>query len=153
MNSLGDKMKDTTTAAKAAGHPLPRFAFQRITLSENGMMASTREYEVIRTANGARVSLYDGPWNYHEGTKREACLQARKEGDASFYNELARKFEELGLASWDGFSKSAYGVLDGTTFSFEAEMGDGKKIFACGSNAFPKNYGAFTDYLWNLVKS
>ena len=58
MSSLGDKMKDTT---KAAGGPLPQFTFQRITLSETGMMASTREYEVIRTDHGARVSLYDGP--------------------------------------------------------------------------------------------
>ena len=80
-------------------------------------------------------------------------LQARKEGDASFYSKLARKFEELGLASWDGFSKSASGVLDGTMFSFEAEMRDGSRISARGSNAFPQNYGAFTDYLWNLVHS
>lgn len=151
MSSLGDRMKDATT--KAAGGPLPQFAFQRITLSETGMMASTREYEVIRTDHGARVSLYDGPWNYHEGTKREACLQARKEGDASFYGKLAGKFGELDLASWDGFSKSASGVLDGTMFSFEAEMRDGTRISARGSNAFPQNYGAFTDYLWNLVHS
>ena len=150
MSSLGDKMKDTT---KAAGGPLPQFAFQRITLSETGMMASTREYEVIRTASGARVSLYDGPWNYHEGTKRESCLQARKEGDALFYSKLARKFAELGIASWDGFSGSNPHVLDGTMFSFEAELKNGSVIHAHGSNAFPQNYGAFTDYLWNLLKS
>ncbi len=150
MHTLGDKMKQATS--KAAGGNLPQFAFQRVTLSETGTMASTREYEAVRTENGARVSLYDGPWNYHEGTDREDCLQARKEGGGEFYLELAVKFRALGLSSWDGFSKNASGVLDGTMFSFEAVMQDGSVLHARGSNAFPENYVTFTDYLWNLVR-
>ena len=39
------------------------------------------------------------------------------------------------------------------TSGSEAEMRDGSRISARGSNAFPQNYGAFTDYLWNLVHS
>ena len=151
MNTLGNKIKEA--ASDKTGQAAPRFAFKRVTLSETGMMASTREYEAVRTAGGARVSLYDGPWNYHEGTKREDCLQARKEGGEAFYLELAAKFAALGIASWDGFSGSNPHVLDGTMFSFEAEMQDGSRLSAHGSNAYPNNYGAFTDYLWNLLKS
>ena len=149
MKELGEKMK---TAIRKDAPAEPRFAFERITLSETGMMASTREYEAVRTKDGARVSLYDGPWNYHDGTDREDCLQGRKEGGPAFYRELAQTFDQLGIASWNGFSKSADGVLDGTMFSFEAILCDGTVLSAHGSNAFPKNYGLFTDFLWNMVK-
>ena len=58
MNAFGNKMKDA--ASKAAGQTAPRFAFRRVTLSETGTMASTREYEAIRTENGAYPDNY-GP--------------------------------------------------------------------------------------------
>lgn len=128
-----------------------RLDFSLITLSETGMMASTREYEMMRTEDGVQVSLYDGPWNYHEDTDREDCLASRVTGGEDLYEEIALKCGLFGICKWDKFHKSDSRVLDGTSFSFRAKLADGTEITAGGSNAFPPHYGEFTDYLWDML--
>ena len=133
--------------------------FVSVTLRIQGTMASTREYEVLKlpegsgAATGVRVSLYDGPWQYNEGTSRESCLVKRKEGDTAMYEALSKAFGRFGLRNWDGFNESDPNALDGEIISFEAILTDGSKISGHGSNAYPKNYRVFLDCLEEVLEA
>ena len=48
---------------------------------------------------------------------------------------------QYGILSWDGFSGSAPGLLDGTSFGFELTLMDGTSVQAGGYGDFPDNYG------------
>ena len=144
-------MIDISSGRTTVGKPDKMFEFKSIRLRVQGMMATAREYEALKTKEGVEVSLYDGPWTYDEKMTREDCLQSRKNGDDKFYCEMGEFFYEIGLEKWDGFNKSNPDVLDGYTFTFEAETVDGKKMHAYGSNSYPENYRKFEDYLWNII--
>ena len=125
--------------------------FRRITLSISGMIASTREYEVLKTALGIEASVYDGPWNFNKGTSRKSCRQASKRYNRQSYDMLCEKLEQLGVRKWNGFSGSNPNVLDGEMFSLEIELEDGSLISAHGSNAYPDNYQKFEKCLYELA--
>ena len=131
--------------------PAKMFEFKRVTLRVSGMMASATEYEALKTAQGVEVSCYDGPLVYHEGTSRESCLKVRKKGRDTLYYELAEFFDKIEIEKWDGFSKSNSMVLDGYSFSFEAETVNGKTIYAHGNNSYPPHYGEFVNYLQDIL--
>ena len=68
------------------------------------------------------------------------------------YDDLAAKFYKLGVPSWNGFSKSDPNVLDGESFSLDIELSDGRKIYAHGCNAYPKNYHEFMELIDEAVR-
>ena len=125
--------------------------FRRITLSISGTMASTREYEVLKTALGMEASVYDGPWDFNKGTSRKSCRQASERYNRQSYDMLCEKLEQLGVRKWNGFSGSNPNVLDGSMFSLGIELEDGKLISAHGSNAYPPNYSSFEQMLRELA--
>ncbi len=147
--SSGTGGSSTANGGKAA-EPME---FTRITIQEWGMMASAQAYELLRTDEGARLSFYDGPWEYDDDLEMEDCLRFRIEGDEVFYQELAALAGECGVMKWNGFSKSASGVLDGGGFSMSGELPDGTAISARGSNAYPKGYGDFTNALYDRLRN
>ena len=53
---------------------------------------------------------------------------------------LAGLLDAYKLWTWAGFDKADLRVLDGTAFDLCIRFGDGKKLYASGSNAFPKGY-------------
>lgn len=57
--------------------------------------------------------------------------------------KLSQLVSDRNILSWDGFSKSMRGVLDGSGFSLEVVFEDGTYVSAHGSNSFPKNYNEF----------
>lgn len=152
MKEREEEMQEISAGGPALKRPDKIFEFKRVTLTVHGMMAGAREYEALRTKNGVEVSLYDGGWTYNENIRRESCLKSRKKGGDKLYYDMAEFFENIGLKKWDGFAGSNPNVLDGYSFSFNAETADGKTIHARGSNAYPENYGKLEDYLWEMVK-
>ena len=114
--------------------------FKRITLSETGTMAWTRETEVLKTLKGMEASLYEGSWRFNKGESRRSCRTGHGSWGKSEYSNLAAKLDKLGVASWDGFSESDPNVMDGSSFSLEIELADGKRITAHGTNAYPKGF-------------
>ena len=54
--------------------------------------------------------------------------------------ELAALVEEHHLTDWNGFDEADRMALDGYDFSLEISYADGQKMYASGSNAFPKGY-------------
>lgn len=125
--------------------------FKRITLSISGMMASTREYEVLKTVLGMEASVYDGPWQFNKMVSRRSCLEASERYNRQAYEALCEKFERLGVRKWNGFSESDPDVCDGNMFSLDIELEDGSFISAHGSNAYPDNYHDFENCLYKLA--
>ena len=125
--------------------------FKRITLRINGMMASTREYEVLKTVLGMEASMYDGSWQFNKMVSRKSCRQASERYNRQSYEFFCEKLEQWGVRKWDGFSGSNPDVLDGEMFSLDIELEDGSLMSAHGSNAYPPNYGRFEEMLRDLA--
>ena len=128
-----------------------RMDFKRVTLSITGTMASTREYELLKTKKGVEGALYDGSWNYNKLVTRRSCRVCHSEWGSSRYDELAAAFYKLGVPKWDGLSLSDPHVLDGESFSLDIELADGGNIHAHGCNAYPKNYWEFMELIDEAV--
>ena len=123
-----------------------------LTMSENGSMASTCEYEIVRNDNGVTVSLYDGNWEYSDDVDREECLEKRIEGGEELYVKIAQAAKDCGIRSWNGFSGSNPNVLDGYSISFSGVI-DGGSFSGHGSNRSPKGYNDFIKTLRDILYS
>jgi len=74
------------------------------------------------------------------------------EGGRELADTVNALFKQNRVNRWKDFvGKNPPGVLDGTTMNFEAKLSDGTKIYATGSNNFPKNYRKFIDGLYRMV--
>ena len=68
------------------------------------------------------------------------------------YARLCSLADELGLKSWDGFSGTDSGVLDGEGFSFSAEFAGGTSVHASGYMRFPRGYRNAKDALFSFFE-
>ncbi len=123
--------------------------FESIEFYEVGMMAIHDSFQALRTSAGVELTYY----LTQAGKERNEWEVLRRiEGDQDLYDRIATLLWENRVDRWDGFSGSAKNVLDGTMFSFCAELSDGGSIRADGSNMFPKSYGAFTKAFTELFR-
>lgn len=138
-------------AKKTGGDNMKASDFESIIIDINGSEAATQEYEILRTADGVRISYYYGPWMYSDDEPKEDWLEDRVEGGRDLLDEVLILINDCKVKKWDGFSKSASGVLDGESFSFEAVI-DGSRLTAHGSNSFPGGFNDFINNLWKILK-
>ena len=121
--------------------------FEIITLRTSGMR-NTTEQEIVRKDAVAEVSEY-----YFRCVKdggRERVLERRTEVSIE---EILSLLNDCKILSWDGFvGKHPKGVLDGTQFTLSATVNEDVKIYAHGSQNFPKTYRQFTDGLYEIMK-
>ena len=121
-------------------------SFSIVTLRETGMRGST-EYEIVMKDDQAEVSFY---WiKYLQGKdsreldKRAVCSK----------DTVIRLLNDCDILSWNGFvGKHPKGVLDGKMFTFDAIVDQDEKIYAHGSENFPKHYRDLTDGLYEILK-
>ena len=119
------------------------------TLSENGTMAYSTEYEILKTEEGAMLSKYEGSWNYDD-SNREAWLVSRIEGGEDFYQEMIKLLQDNSVSKWNGYSKYAKHVLDGYGFHASGKL-NGINIYASGSNATPEGYRTLSEALYKML--
>lgn len=134
------------------GDPLE---FESFRLSEGGMSAQEEVYEGWRTETGAHLEYYItcSYWDDTGGeyVDRKDIVHA-VDGGEEFYRELCTLLGNCRIDKWEGFhGDNPPGILDGSSMSFEAVLGDGKQISAYGSNNFPRNYGKFVNALRNMT--
>ena len=115
--------------------------YERIVLSETAMRGKS-EYEVVNKGDKAEITFYQYRYSGNEEIKTpEKSAECDNEEVLGILNECK-------IAKWDGFhGKHPKNVKDGIMFSFNAFVNDGWKIHADGSENFPKNYAALTNWL------
>lgn len=124
----------------------PVASFERMTLTLSTMRLR-EEYELICQGETTEVSLYY--YNYADGTERRV-LQEQAMCDTERVTAL---FNECGLTGWDGFrGKHPRHVKDGTMFTLEATVNGGTRIYADGSENFPKHFRLLTDGLIDILR-
>jgi hypothetical protein len=121
------------------------YSIGKILLRLSGMRV-TEEYEIVCNNDRAELSLYVF---YYTNGEEKRRLEKRAETDIDLIINL---LNECKVIKWDGFfGKNPPGLLDGTMFRFEAEVNDGMKIYAHGSNNFPKHYRDLTKALYEIL--
>ncbi len=120
-------------------------SFDKVTLCESGMRY-TVEYEIVTKDGIAEVSLY----SIRYAEKEDRRIPERR-AECSI-DTVLKLLNDCRLLSWDGFSGAhPKGVRDGIMFRLKAIVNDGKKIYADGSENFPKHYRDFTEGLYNIL--
>ncbi len=143
--------KEDDRLVDAIGYGAVPVDFKIGTLSEYGTMAYSTEYEWVKTLTGARLTKYEGDWQYNENTEREDCVAAEVEGGKELYDEICGLLRDNDVTAWDGFNKTDPDVLDGGGFSFSMALEDGSVVSASGSNAYPGGYGNFLNGLRRIL--
>lgn len=140
------------TRKKRSMDALGALRFRKLVFHEYGSTAEESAYELIKTETWLRISNYFGNWwDDGEGEhSRINCLAKRRRGSIELYNELAKEFGRLDIASWNGFDARDPNVCDGEGFWFALELESGEFINACGMNSFPPNYREFIEILHGL---
>ena len=120
-------------------------SFSIVTLRETGMRGSS-EFEIVMKDDEAEVSLYRIKYtqgkDIRELDKRAVCSK----------ETVIKLLNDCNILSWNGFvGKHPKGVLDGIMFTFEAMVDQGEKIYAHGSENFPKHYRDLTNVLYKIL--
>ena len=121
--------------------------FSIVTLRESGMRGST-EYEIVMNDDKAEISFY---WIKY--TQGKDCRELDRRAVCS-KDTVIRLFNDCDIMSWNGFAgKHPKGVLDGTMFTFTATVNREEKIYAHGSENFPKHYREFVNGLYGMIRT
>lgn len=118
--------------------------FEVVTLRVS-KMRNVSEYEMLMKDGKAEVSCYSIRFTQ---SKDERVLEKRVSVDEA---EALKLLNDCGVLSWDGFhGVHPRGVTDGTMFNLHATVNGGKKIYATGSQNFPRHYRDLMDGLYDL---
>lgn len=121
-------------------------SFEVVTLTTSGMRGSSVREFVMK--NG-RAVCSDYGIRYRDGGEERVLEEQAVIGE----DEALKLFNDCKLLSWNGFHGAhPKGVLDGTMFRLEAVVNGGQKIYADGSQNFPKQYRDFTDGIYQIFK-
>ena len=119
-------------------------SFTLVSLSVSSMR--NREiYEITDGGDLAVLKLYTGFFARDEKPEPDKEATCDKES-------IIRLLNDCDVLSWDGFSgKNPRGVRDGYMFTFKAELNGGTKVYASGSNNFPKHYRELRDNIIQIL--
>ena len=123
-------------------------SFESVNLALSGMRYSV-EYEILRDGDGAVVTLYGIRYVTGGGRERIPEQTARCPSE-----KIVSVLNECGIMKWNGFhGKHPKNVRDGEMFTFTAIVNEEEKIYADGSENFPKNYRTLKDQLRVFLES
>ena len=119
-------------------------SFTLVSLSVSSMR--NREiYEITDGGDRAVLKLYTGFFARDEKPEPDKEATCDKEC-------IIRLLNDCDVLSWDGFSgKNPRGVRDGYMFTFKAELNGGTKVYASGSNNFPRHYRKLRDNIIQIL--
>lgn len=137
VNSIATK-KDTLTTLTS---------FEKITLRVVGMRYDI-EYEILNKPPKSVLSLYR--ISYRDGESKRV-IENSAETDTEIMLELLNLYKVI---SWNGFhGNHPKDVKDGVMFTFKAEVNEGQRVYAEGSENFPKGYREFVSALNRILKN
>lgn len=122
-------------------------SFESVEFKLSGMRF-TNIYEIFSKDGKAELSLY----NLFYGAETEEDRKRLEKRVVTDNQTIIDLLNKCNIIKWDGFSgANPRGVRDGYMFTFIALLNDGKRIYANGSNNFPKHYHDFTNKLTELL--
>ena len=120
-------------------------SFEIVTLRLSGMRFTT-EYEIVMKGKESEVTEYEIRYEKNENKRvpeRKTVCSADK---------VLKLLNDCELMAWDGFvGNHPKDVRDGIMFSLKATVNDNRKIYAHGSENFPKHFREFRDGLKALL--
>ena len=120
-------------------------SFDVVTLRESGMRYVV-EYEIVMKEDKAEVSQYGIRFSKGEDQR---ILEKRAVCDAE---AIIKLLNDCALLSWDGFNgPHPKNVRDGIMFNLKATVNEGKKIYAAGSENFPRHYRELRDGIYSIL--
>lgn len=120
-------------------------AFEKLTFSLSAMRYH-HEYVITRDGDNATLEFYNGYFRHDEERESEKTVSLSAA-------EIVKLLKDCGVDRWDGFSgKNPRGMLDGIMFNFTADLGEEGRIYASGSNNFPRGYSDFRDALEAIIR-
>lgn len=125
-------------------------SFEKITLTVSGMRMG-EGYELVRTDDGYTLSQYSGFFNMDDEDSKEENLINRVTLGQQEYQKMIELLNECNFGSWNGFDRANRHVLDGEMFTLKATVNGSQRIYASGSNAFPKHYREFYSALTEML--
>ena len=129
-----------------ANDSTPVDSFESLTFKTSGMRSS-EEYEILLKDDKAEVSFYiyrivDG--DYKRVLEKQVLCEK---------NKVLKLLNDCKILAWDGFKGDhPKGVSDGIMFTLRAVVND-QKIYADGSENFPKYYREFNNGLRELLEA
>ncbi len=121
-------------------------SFECITLRLSGMRL-TCEYEIKCTDSIVEINYYQ--FCYATGKETRQLIKSV----VCDTETVLLKLNECELMRWDGFhGKHPKGVCDGTMFTLNAIVNEDKKIYADGSQNFPKHFRELEHWLNELIR-
>lgn len=123
--------------------------FESFIFKESGMAAVEDVIAGYRTEDGIRLVM---GCEYY--AREDGKLQIAREitGGEDLLKEVQHMLGEADIISWDGFAgANPPDILDGTSFTFECVLSDGRKISAHGSNNFPSSYSKLHRGLYYML--
>ncbi|MBQ6380823.1 MAG: hypothetical protein IJJ41_04375 [Clostridia bacterium] len=116
-------------------------ALETLSLRESGMRI-TQVYEILEKGETAEISLYT---IYYKNGEDERHLESRVNCPQA---ALLEQLNACKVGSWNGFHGAhPKNVMDGTMFTLEATVNGGTRLYADGSQNFPKHYHEFVSWL------
>jgi len=116
-------------------------ALESLSLRESGMRI-TQVYEILEKGDKAEISLYT---IYYKDGADERRLESRS---ACPMEDCLQQLNACKVGSWNGFHGAhPKNVMDGTMFTLEATVNGGTRLYADGSQNFPKHYHDFVGWL------
>ena len=120
-------------------------SFEIVTLRLSGMRFTT-EYEIVMKSKKAEVTEYEIRYEKN-GDKRVPESKTVCSAD-----KVLKLLNDCEIMAWDGFvGNHPKDVRDGIMFSLKATVNDNRKIYAHGSENFPKHFREFRDGLKALL--
>lgn len=121
--------------------------FEVVTLRLSGMRV-TEEYELVANGEQTEISYYNMFYGNGEDERR---LVKRTVCDTQTVIDTLNGF---GFAGWNGFhGERPRGLLDGTDFRLTAVVNGGQRMYAQGSENFPKHFHEFEQWLYDILNN
>ena len=124
-------------------------------ISNDEILKSNDIYVSYRVTNMRDSRIYIFNINENEGKyelrRYDDEVLVSTDMDKNDINVLKDALVSGHVNKWDGFNKSNKHVMDGEMFDFESRI-NGIKIYATGSNSFPKGYRDFYNKINNIIK-
>ena len=109
-------------------------------------MRCAEQYEIVCKGEFSEVAFYTKLYTGEKDGRRleKSAVQST--------DEIIKLFNDCNILKWDGFNgPNPRHIRDGYMFNLTAEVNCGTKIYASGSNNYPRHYHELLDSIRDIL--